>query len=133
MTLILAMLLQTAAPTPAALTEVQQRDIDCVATFGLIAFEQSRGAPGAGRFRSLALPGKTYAGLVGSRLITETGLPREVIAAAIAESTRAQASAAVEEGNPMRFLSTRYAVCEPLLDAEIATGSDLPLPTPRDQ
>ncbi|WP_420607213.1 hypothetical protein [Novosphingopyxis sp.] len=131
MTLILAMLLQTAAPVPAAITEIQQRDIDCVATFGLVAYEQSRGAPGANRLRSLALPGKTYAGLIGARLIEEAGLPREVIAAAIAESARAQASAAVEAGNPMRFLTTRYAVCEPLLDAEIAAGGDLRLPKPR--
>ena len=131
MPLILALLLQSAAP--GALTDIQQRDIDCVATFGLIAFEQSQGAPGADGVRSLALPGKTYAGLVGSRLVEETGLPKEVIAAAITESARSQASAAVEEGVPMRFLARRYAVCEPLLNAEIAAGSELPLPKPEGQ
>lgn len=130
MTLILAMLLQTAAPA-AAITDDQQRDIDCVATFGLIAYEQSRGAPGADRFRSIAEPGKTYAGLVGSRLIEESGLSRDVIGAAIAQSAQAQASAAMAAGDPMPFLAERYALCEPLLDAEIAAAGDLPLPTPK--
>ena len=38
MTLFLAMLLQSATPV-SVLTDMQQRDIDCVATFGLIAFQ----------------------------------------------------------------------------------------------
>lgn len=130
MTLILAMLLQAATPT-GAITDTQQRDIDCVATFGLIAYEQSRGVPGANQFRSLAAPGKTYAGLVGSRLIEESGLTRDVIAAAIAQSAQAQASAAMAQGDPMPFLAQRYAMCEPLLDAEIAAAGDLPLPEPQ--
>lgn len=129
MPLIYMMLLQAATPT--ALTDIQQRDIDCVATFGLIAHQQQRSAAGVDRFRKLALPGKTYAGLVGSRLVEETGLSREVIAAAIAGSARAQAGAAVEAGNPATYLAERYAVCEPLLDAEIAVGNDLPLPVPQ--
>ena len=130
MTLLLAMLLQSAAPA-SVLTEVQQRDIDCVATFGLIAFQQSQEAEGAERLRSMAEPGKVYAGLVGSRVMEETGLPREIIAAAIAESARAQANAGMADGNVIRFLTTRYAHCEPLLDAEIAAGADAPLPEPQ--
>lgn len=129
MSLMFLMLLQAA--TPSALTDIQQRDIDCVATFGLIAHQQQRGVVGVDRFRKLALPGKTYAGLVGSRLVEETGLSREVIAAAIAGSARAQAGAAVEAGDPAAYLSERYTVCEPLLDAEIAAGDDLPLPVPQ--
>ncbi|MBH9538829.1 hypothetical protein [Novosphingopyxis sp. YJ-S2-01] len=130
MTLFLAMLLQSAAPV-SVLTDMQQRDIDCVATFGLIAFQQSQDAQGADRLRAMAEPGKVYAGLVGSRVMEESGLPREIIAAAIAESARSQANAAIAEGDVMRFLTTRYERCEPLLDAEIAAGADEPLPEPQ--
>jgi len=130
MTLLLAMLLQAASPT-AALTAEQQRDIDCVATFGLIAYQQSQDAPGADELRPLAEPGKTYAGLVGSRIMEETGLPREIIAAAIAESARSQAEAALAAGDMMRFFAARYESCEPLLDAEIIAGADQPLPEPQ--
>ena len=130
MTLFLALLLQSAAPA-SVLTDVQQRDIGCVATFGLIAYQQSQNVDGADRLRSMAEPGKVYAGLVGSRIMEESGLPREIIAAAIAESARSQAEAAIAKGDVMDFLTSRYESCEPLLDAEIAAGADEPLPEPQ--
>ncbi|MDE0933670.1 MAG: hypothetical protein OSA47_08695 [Novosphingopyxis baekryungensis] len=129
MSLLLALLLQSAAPV-ASIAPMQQRDIDCVASFGLIAFQQAQDAPGADRLPAMAAPGKTYAGLVGTRLLEETGLPRDVIASAIAESARAQSAQAGLE-DPMAFLGQRYAQCAPLMAAEIAAGGDLPLPVPQ--
>ncbi len=126
---ILALLLQSAAPAP--LTAPQQRDLDCVATFALIARDQAAGVRGADRLRPLGLAGKTYAGLVGSRLVAETGLPREAIGAAIAGSAQAQDFAAAAAADPRAYMESRFALCAPLLDAEIADGGDLPLPVPR--
>ena len=77
--LLMLVLSQPAASQPAPLTEIQSRDLSCVAVLAIIASEQERGVPGALDYPLLAERGATYAGLVGERLMSETGRTREQV------------------------------------------------------
>ena len=78
--------LALAAPT--ALTDTHQRDIACVVEIAIMADEQRRGAP---HDADLAANGKRWAGLVGARIVQQTGQPRELIAFAMMEAAKARA------------------------------------------
>jgi hypothetical protein len=113
------------ATTP--LTETQQRDIGCVALLGLLADEQRRGAQDIS-FPDVTAKGRTYAGIVGARIVAETGLPREVVAQAIiaaAESGRARALESLAGKNEG---IGQLNQCLPLMEADLAANAPLPKP-----
>jgi hypothetical protein len=117
--------LALASPTP--LSETQQRDIGCVALLGLLAEEQRRGTIDAS-FPDVISKGRTYAGIVGARIVEQSGLPREIIAQAMvaaAESARAQSNASMAGKAEVR---KRLTACLPLMDAELLANAPLPKP-----
>lgn len=115
--LIFALMLAT--PTP--LTETHQRDIACVVEVAILADTQKRGqALGA----DVQASGRRWAGIVGDRITTETGQPREVVAVAMTEAARARAGKTMDAG----YLSA----CARQMAGElaIADAADAPLPKP---
>jgi hypothetical protein len=132
--LIFALALAQAAPAPRPLTVVENRDLGCIALLGLLADEQRRG------LREIEIPdvtvtGKTYAGIVGARIVADSGLPREVIAQAImtaADDARKKTEATREGKAGVR---ARLKQCLPLMQAELsaadAVNKPLPKPVPK--
>ena len=85
--LILALLLAV----PVALTETHQRDIACVVEIAVLADGQKRGASAA---PDVQASGKRWAGIVGERIMDETGQPRELVSFAMTEAAKARAARA---------------------------------------
>lgn len=114
----LLLLLTTNPPTP--LTEMQMRDIACVATMALAVGERS----------DLAKPAKRWSGIVGQRVMDESGQPRELVATAMIESANAQAR--LTEGVEAR--NRRIAACQTIMYSELAAvdAASAPLPQPVD-
>ena len=71
--LLLLAVSQPAPTPPVPLNESQRRDLSCVAVLAIIASEQERGVESAFDYPLLAERGATYAGLVGKRIMDETG------------------------------------------------------------
>jgi hypothetical protein len=84
--LIFALALAQSAPTP--LTDVHQRDLACVAWLGLLARDQRAGA--GARFTDVRNDGRVWAGIVGNRVMLETGQSRELIGYVIETAAEAQ-------------------------------------------
>jgi hypothetical protein len=129
--LFLFALAQAATPAPRPLTPLENRDIGCVAVLGLLAEEQRRGMQDA-RFPNVTRTGRIYAGIVGARIVADSGLPRELVAQAIitaAEDARKQADATLEGKAGVR---NRVVQCLPLMQAELAAAdaANKPLPKP---
>jgi hypothetical protein len=78
------------APLPKPLTQVQSRDIGCVASIAILADEQKRGVSGATRFADVQADGRKWAGIAGDRIMFESGQPREVIAYAFREAAKSE-------------------------------------------
>ena len=111
--------LALAAPMP--FTEIHQRDIACVVEIAVLADEQKRGVMGGGADAQAS--GKRWAGLVGARIVEETGQPREVVAFAMTEAAKARA------GNNV---APDSVACRQQMNAEIALAdaANAPLPKP---
>lgn len=109
---------------PKPLTALHMRDIGCVATLGLVADEQRRGVAGSNRFPDVTAKGKIYAGIVGDRVVFESGQPKEAVALAIRLSVKDQQSRVIadsERGDAAGgFVDGLMSKCLPLLDAELA-------------
>jgi hypothetical protein len=110
--------LALAAPT--ALTDAHQRDIFCVVEIAVLADEQRRGEP---HDASLPAEGKRWAGIVGARIVQETGQPREVVAVAMMEAAKARVG---------QIMVNDKSSCIRQMKSElvIADASDAPLPKP---
>jgi hypothetical protein len=87
---LLLLLQPLPAALPQPLTETHMRDIGCVATLGLVADEQRRGISSSLRFPDVQERGSKFAGIVGTRVMQETGQPKEVVASAISQSVNDQ-------------------------------------------
>jgi hypothetical protein len=100
------------------LNELQMRDIACVATMALAVGERP----------DLAKPAKRWSGIVGQRVMDESGQPRELIATAMIESANAQARLA--ESAEAR--DQRIAQCQEIMAGELAAidAASAPLPRP---
>ena len=117
-----------AAPAPVALTETHRRDIECVAAFAILANEQKRGVPGSGVYPYVVDRGQTYAGLVGERVMAETGMSREDVRDLIVAAVDAHQREAVESADPESVVEAAVTRCEPLLNAAVPPPAvpDLP-------
>ncbi len=115
--LIFALIL--AAPTP--LTEIHQRDISCVVEIAVLANAQKRGIIAGSDVQA---KGRRWAGIVGDRIMFETGQPRELVAVAMNEVAQARAARAVD--------GATIEACTKQMKAElaIADATDAPLPKP---
>jgi len=122
MTIIALMMLaltQTAASQPEPLTELQQRDLSCVAVLAIIASEQERGVSSALDYPLLSERGATYAGLVGERIISETGKTREQVRLDFLAAVSAKQQTAGDAADPDAVVEAEMAKCLPLLDAAV--------------
>lgn len=117
--LIFALLLAPAATS--ALSEIHQRDIACVVEIAVQADAQKRGIAGG---TDVQANGKRWAGIVGDRIVFETGQPREVVALAMQEA--AQASATKPRDGAVLDACTRQMFRE----LAAASAADQPLPKP---
>lgn len=113
---IFALMLAPNPPVP--LNEVQMRDIACVATMALAVGERP----------DLAKSAKHWSGIVGQRVMDESGQPRELVATAMIESANAQAR--LSEGVDAR--NQRIVQCQTIMYAELAAieAASTPLPEP---
>jgi hypothetical protein len=124
--LIYALALAAAAPTP--LTEAHQRDIGCVAVIGIIAHEQREGKAAAKGFPDVRETGKRWAGIVGQRVMDETGQPREVVAFAMKAAVDAEQQQAISANDPQNNATERFKACELRMQADLAASQPLPKP-----
>lgn len=119
---LLLLLQSSPAGLPQPLTETHMRDIGCVATMGLIADEQRRGIESSLVFPNILERGRKYAGIVGLRVMKETGQPREVVALAISQSVADQQRIAItttDDGARKVMLDGQMEKCLLLLDNEV--------------
>lgn len=109
----------TAKDTATPLSELHKRDISCVATFAIVASEQELGTTNAMRYPMLSERGRTYAGLIGERVMAETGQSREQVRDAILASVADQQAKAKAAGEPSEVVETEMTKCLPLLEAAL--------------
>jgi hypothetical protein len=121
-----------ALATPIPFNDIHQQDIGCVAVLGIVAGEQRRGVAGSSTLPDVRLTGKRWAGLVGGRIMAETGQPRELVAFAITEAVKAEQSRASAGENPAFVVRTRLEECLPRMQAQLAEAdaANAPLPKP---
>lgn len=116
---MLFLALALAAPT--AFTETHQRDIACVVEIAVLANAQKSGIADGNDVRA---SGRRWAGIVGDRIMFESGQPRELVGVAMTEAAKARASRATDD--------TAVAACTRQMNSElaIADAAGKPLPKP---
>ena len=112
-------LAQPAASPAVPLTDIQMRDISCVAVLAIIASEQERGVPSALEYPLLSQRGATYAGLVGERIMSETGKTREEVQQEILAAVAEQQAKGGRGAEAEEIVGADMEQCLPLLDAAI--------------
>jgi hypothetical protein len=112
-----------AATNPSALTDAHQGDIFCVAVLATLAEKQRTGTAPADA-PDVRQSGKRWAGIVGNRITTQSGQPRELVAVAMAEAAKAEFQRPSDLG--------RINACAVQMTAELANADsiDKPLPKP---
>jgi hypothetical protein len=107
--------------TPAALTDAHQRDINCVVEIAVLANAQKRGLVSG---IDVQANGRRWAGIVGDRIMFETGQPRELVAVAMNEAATARAARTDN--------AAALSACTKQMNDElsIADAADAPLPKP---
>jgi hypothetical protein len=120
----------TAAPLP--LTQAHQRDIACVAFFGLVANITRNGINGYGPLPDMKTDGPRWAGIVGERVMRETGQPQELVGFAIQEAVVPVNRRTFAMQYPSPAIERELALCQPIMkaDLEAADAADAPLPKP---
>jgi hypothetical protein len=114
--------LPAAAQAPAALPKLnlaQETSLRCSAAFGLIAYDQKRGAPGANDFPPLGERGREFFVRTTARLMDETGASRDTVQALLKVRVNELQSGAIAAANPAEFVGRTVRACLPLLDAEV--------------
>lgn len=114
--------LPAAAQTPTAspkLTLAQETSLRCSAAFGLIAYDQKRGAPGANAFPPLGTRGREFFVRTTARLMDETSASRDAVQALLKVRVDELQKGAVESANPGEFVGRTVRACLPLLDDEV--------------
>ncbi|MBJ7526411.1 MAG: hypothetical protein JHD10_04165 [Sphingomonadaceae bacterium] len=111
------------AAAPSALTDTHQGDIACVAVLATLAEKQRTGTAPADA-PDVRQSGKRWAGIVGNRVTTQSGQPRELVAVALSEAAKA------EFQRPSDL--ARINACAVQMTAELARADsiDKPLPKP---
>jgi len=116
--LILALSQPTSIP-PEPLDESQRRDLSCVAVLAIVASEQERGVESALAYPLLSERGATYAGLVGERIMADSGRSREQVRDEILAAVAAQQALAKDASDPDELVRSEMTTCLPLLDAVV--------------
>lgn len=116
--LIFALALAATEPTP--LTDMHQRDIGCVAAIGIIAHEQREGKAALNDYPDVRETGKRWAGIVGDRVMAQSGQPREVVGFAIQTAVGAEQANAAKASDPAAHVKSRFGECKAIMDAQLA-------------
>lgn len=125
-TLSLTLLPLSASAQPPAmpkLTLAQETSLRCSAAFGLIAYDQKRGAPGANAFPPLGTRGREFFVRTTARLMDETGATRETVQALLKVRVDDLQKGAAESADPSEFVGRTVRACLPLLDAEVPASA----------
>lgn len=124
-----------AAPSgnQSTLTDVQQRDIACVGVMALIANDQRRKTEGYDLYPDVQESGKKWAGIVGERVMNETGLPQEVVGVAMTEAAKAEQNRVASADEPRSVAMNRFLECQPLMQADLAVDAAASKPLPKPQ
>jgi hypothetical protein len=117
--LLLLALSQPASIAPEPLDESQRRDLSCVAVLAIIASEQERGVESALDYPLLTKRGATYAGLVGERIMADTGRTREQVREEMLAAVAEQQAMAKDAADPDELVRSEMATCLPLLDSAV--------------
>jgi hypothetical protein len=119
LSLLILALSQPAPVPPAPLDESQKRDLTCVAVLAIVASEQERGIESALAYPLLSERGATYAGLVGERIMADTGRSREQVREEMLAAVAAQQALAKDATDPDDLVRNEMATCLPLLDTAV--------------
>lgn len=114
---VLTLALAPAQPVP--LNDLQMRDIGCVAAIGIIAHEQRSGQDALQNYADVREDGKRWAGIVGQRVMDESGQPREVVALAIKQAVEAEQEQAMKIPDAAAHVRKRFDSCKALMDIQL--------------
>ena len=117
--LLMLTLSQPTSIPPEPLDESQRRDLSCVAVLAIVASEQERGVESALAYPLLSERGATYAGLVGERIMADSGRSREQVRDEILAAVAAQQALAKDASDPDELVRSEMTTCLPLLDAVV--------------
>ena len=110
---------QPATMPSVPLDDNQRRDLSCVAVLAIVASEQERGVESALDYPLLTERGATYAGLVGERIMADTGRTREQVREEMLGAVAEQQALAKNAADPDELVRSEMATCLPLLDATV--------------
>ncbi len=97
----------------------------------IVADEQKRGDIRYGQYPAAGMAGRKWAGIVGERVVNQSGQPAELIAFAMREAAANEQAAMLAGANPAAVLEARYTSCAPLMRTDLeADLADAPLPMP---
>jgi hypothetical protein len=118
-------------PQTTSMTEQHLRDIRCVAFFGVSASILRRGTTGY-NLVDVRTDGPRWAGIVGERVMRDTGLPKEVVGFAINEAVP-DAQRIFMLHNPHPMIERTQAECLLGMRADLAAADaqNAPLPNPQ--
>lgn len=120
--------LALAAPTSASLSDIHQRDIACIAVMALIANDQRRKAEGYDLYPDVQENGKIWAGIVGERVMEQTGLPKEIVGIAMNEAAKNEQDRVATADEPRSVAMNRFLDCQPIMEADLAIPHEVILP-----
>lgn len=115
------------AAVPSPISEAHMADLGCVALLGLVADMQRRAVPSAADYPDVRETGKRWAGIVGQRVMDETGQPRELVAMAIQQAVT-DWQGEMQRTADTRALVSRVDQCHRRMAAELAVNPILPKP-----
>jgi hypothetical protein len=114
---IFALMLAPNPPVP--ISDVQMKDIGCVAVIGIAASEQRSNQGAFAKYPNVREDGKRWAGIVGDRIMEATGQPREVVALAIQTAVKAEQDKAGASEEPSTGFLERLTTCVGAMNANL--------------
>lgn len=105
--------------TALPLTQTHKRDLDCVAALAVVASEQEKANETAMEYPLVIERGRIYAGIVGQRVLDETGQSKEQVRQAILDAVTDQQALTSDVADPDMIIEAKMAACLPRLDTEV--------------
>lgn len=118
-TLLSLALLAASSPDPVRLNLGQETALRCSAAFALIAYDQKRGAPGAGDWPVLGQRGSEYFVQTTAALMDQTGATREQVQTMFKARVDALQSESISAPDPKAAVRRVLMPCLTLLDAAV--------------
>lgn len=106
-------------PDPIKLNLEQETALRCSAAFALVAYDQSRKAPGSERYPALGMRGREYFVLTTADLMDATGATREQVQVMFKSRVGSLQQGSIEAKDPVAFVKATLTPCLALLDAAL--------------